>query len=442
MDQSISSVFIETVLQARLGQIGLMILQGTVVAAFLVTLFRLRTFVGLSLLYIALGVFQFLQTQLALSIYVEVIPGILISPGSAVLFTANLFAVLLVYIREDAVEARKLCYGILAANLMTSLLSYLFSLTMRSEITLNLFNLPIELYQENARVMVVGVLVLAVDILLIIVTYETISILIKKSLFLRVVISMVFVLTLDTVLFVSGSFIGNPDYLSILRSGIIGKAVMALVYSSLLTLYLRLFEHRQLSFAETNPRIRDVFDLLTFRQKYQILEEQIKRDPLTQAFNRGFFNSILPRELSLTRRLEVSLSLIMVDIDHFKRINDRYGHRTGDVVLQELAQFLGNSIRESDFLCRYGGEEFAIILPNTDENDALVLAEKVHRSLDANPPAARILAREDRVTITMGIATAPREAQSVEELITLADRRLYTGKNAGRNRIVSFREEQ
>jgi diguanylate cyclase (GGDEF)-like protein len=418
-----------------------MILQGVVIAVFLITLFRLRTFVGLSLLYIALGVFQFLQTQLALSIYVEVFPNILISPGSAVLFTANLFAVLLVYIREDAVEARKLCYGILAANLMTSLLSYLFSLTMRSEITLNLFNLPIELYQENARIMVVGVLVLVVDIVLIIVSYETVSILIKKSLFLRILISMVFVLSLDTVLFVSGSFIGSPDYLSILRSGIIGKAAMALIYSLLLTLYLRLFERRLLRSTEANPKIRDVFNLLTFRQKYQILEEQIKRDPLTQTYNRGFFNSILPRELSLTKRLEVSLSLIMVDIDHFKRINDRYGHRTGDVVLQEMAGFLADSIRESDFLCRYGGEEFAIILPDTDENAALVLAEKVHRQLNEVPLAENILAEEDRVTITMGIATVPLEAQSVEDLINLADERLYAGKNTGRNRVVSYKEE-
>jgi diguanylate cyclase (GGDEF)-like protein len=396
----------------------------------------------LSLLYIALGVFQFLQTQLALSIYVEVFPGILISPGSAVLFTANLFAVLLVYIREDAVEARKLCYGILAANLMTSLLSYLFSLTMQSEITLNLFNLPIELYQANTRVMVVGVLVLALDILLIIVSYETISILIKKSLFLRILISMVFVLSLDTVLFVSGSFFRNPDYLSILRSGILGKAAMALVYSSLLTLYLRLFERRRPSFSEANPKIRDVFDLLTFRQKYRLLEEQIKRDPLTQAFNRGFFNTILPRELSLTRRLDVSLSLIMVDIDHFKRVNDRYGHRTGDIVLQELSKFLSQSIRQSDFLCRYGGEEFALVLPNTDESAALVLARKVHKSLSECPPAAQILAKEDRVTITMGIATAPFEAQSIEELISLADKRLYVGKNSGRNCIISHKQHK
>jgi hypothetical protein len=187
-----------------------MALQGLIVAVFLIALFRLRTFLGLSLLYISLGMFQFLQTQLALSIYIEVFPSILISPGSSVLFTANLFAILLVYIREDAVEARKLCYGILAANLVASLLSYLFSLAMSSEITVNLFTIPIELYQQNVRIMIVGVVVLALDVVLIIVSYEAVSALIERALFLRILIAMVFVLAVDSVLFVTGSFIEIP----------------------------------------------------------------------------------------------------------------------------------------------------------------------------------------------------------------------------------------
>jgi diguanylate cyclase (GGDEF)-like protein len=107
-----------------------------------------------------------------------------------------------------------------------------------------------------------------------------------------------------------------------------------------------------------------------------------------------------------------------------------------------MARFLSNSIRGSDFLCRYGGEEFAMILPNTDEQAALILAEKIHSGLKEHPIGDAILAGDDKVTITMGIATTPAEAQTMEDLINLADRRLYAGKEAGRNCIVASGKQQ
>jgi diguanylate cyclase (GGDEF)-like protein len=372
---------------------------------------------GLSLLYIALGVFQHIQTLLALSIYVEVYPGILISPGSAVLFTGSFFAILLVYIREDALEARKICYGILGANLIAGLLSYLFALNLKSPVTLNFYNLPLELFSQNARVMIIGVVVLALDVILIIFIYEAISRLLRKTFFLRVLLSLVVVLCFDTVLFVTGNFLNQPNFNSILISGLIGKSIMAVFYSGILTLYLRVFEKEKANIRQGELPVRDIFQLLTFRQKYQLLQEQIKIDPLTGVYNRGFFNDILP-------------------IDHFKRVNDRYGHQTGDIVLKELAQFFSRCIRASDYLYRYGGEEFAILLPNTPAASAYTLGSKIGDSLRKDPVAGNLLSQKDRITVTMGIACYPDEVSSMEELVGLADSRLYAGKEAGRDRIV------
>ena len=418
------------------GQIGLLALQALIISLFLILLFRLRTHIGLSLLYIALGVFQYLQTILALSIYIEIYPGILISPGSAVLFTASFFAILLVYIREDALEARKICYGILAANLITSLLAYLFGLNVKSGVTVNFYDLPIELFNQNARVMAVGVVVLALDVLLLIAIYEALSRFLRRSLFLRILSSMLVVLSFDTVLFITGSFVESPDYAALLLSGILGKCIAAVLYSGILTGYIRLFERERPVLPGVESRITDVFHLLTFRQKYQLLEEQIKRDPLTRIYNRGFFNDFLPRELSLSKRLAYPLSLIMLDIDHFKRVNDHYGHRTGDVVLQQMAAFIGRNIRSSDIACRYGGEEFTIILPNTPCAEAAALGRKLQETMKQNPISRQLLSKGHDITVTMGIATFPDDAQAPEDLVEIADRRLYEGKKAGRNRVI------
>jgi diguanylate cyclase (GGDEF)-like protein len=244
---------------------------------------------------------------------------------------------------------------------------------------------------------------------------------------------MVLVLCFDTLIFITGSFVAQPNYLSLLLSGFIGKGFMAVFYSAILTLYLKFFERKILTEDEPNPGIGDVFQLLTFRQKYQWLQEQIKLDPLTSVYNRGYFDDIMPKQIGMFDRLQKPISLIMLDIDFFKRINDRYGHQTGDVVLQQLAGLLSNNIRSSDFLFRYGGEEFAILLPNTPAQAAVNLGNKISTILKTNPRAGDILAETDRITVTMGVACYPEEVENLKELVRLADERLYRGKDAGRN---------
>ena len=138
----------------------------------------------------------------------------------------------------------------------------------------------------------------------------------------------------------------------------------------------------------------------------------------------------------MARRAANSLTLMIADIDRFKRVNDLCGHQEGDRVLREVAHALGAAFRSADFVCRYGGEEFGVILPNTNEDNALALAEKARQSISGvrwMPPNAKA---PESITVTIGVAVFPADATSVEELVRLADVRLYEGKNAGRNRVV------
>jgi two-component system cell cycle response regulator len=156
-------------------------------------------------------------------------------------------------------------------------------------------------------------------------------------------------------------------------------------------------------------------------------------DGLTQVSNRRYFEDALDRELSRCRRYQRSLSLVLVDIDHFKKINDTWGHLAGDAVLKEVATTIRGRIRREDVIARYGGEEFALLLPEIDLAGAAAMAEKVRRLIEKHR------FRFDRVnipvTVSCGVAALPRKGGSASALVQRADERLYEAKDGGRNRV-------
>jgi NCS2 family nucleobase:cation symporter-2 len=163
------------------------------------------------------------------------------------------------------------------------------------------------------------------------------------------------------------------------------------------------------------------------------------RDALTGLFNRGFFDEVLPLELAASDRQAMPTSLLLVDLDHFKSINDRFGHPEGDRVLKEFAGALTDSLRTADVACRIGGEEFAVILPQAAGPAARQLAERIRERMKERLAGTDSPLAGEGVTATAGIATFPIEGESAEELIRLADERLYEGKRSGRDRVVGGR---
>jgi len=417
-------------------QLSLMAFEAATAAALLLALFRARRVLGLAALYTTVGVFYYLATLLAATTFITVAPGLLMSPGSVALFPASLFAVLLVYIREDANESRHMIYGLLAANVSASLLGVLVSQHLQSPLAVNPIALPPELFMQSPRIFIVGTLVLFVDAVLIILAYEAVS-RIARPLFLRIWISLALVLAFDTLLFVTGSFVEHSAYRDILLSGILGKMGAAVVYAAALTLYLlRAPVIDPQTTDRGRPGFGDLFQVLTYRQKYEALRAQATRDPLTGIHNRGFFDEMLRTQHAAARRSGAPFSLMMVDVDHFKTINDAHGHAEGDRALRVIARALVRVARASDTVCRYGGEEFSLILPGTSLEAAAQLAGRIRQEVPA-ACAREHLAGNTRITVTLGLAVYPGDGAEIVDLMRTADRRLYRGKDEGRDRVVS-----
>jgi diguanylate cyclase (GGDEF)-like protein len=162
------------------------------------------------------------------------------------------------------------------------------------------------------------------------------------------------------------------------------------------------------------------------------LEELSTIDTLTGAYNRRKFDDVLEIEIQRAARYRLPLSAILFDVDHFKRINDELGHHTGDEVLRELADFVKRHIRGSDYLIRYGGEEFLVLCPVTGRGPATDLAEKLRLGIEAHA-----FARAEHITISAGVATL-REGDTHDTLLKRADDGLYEAKEHGRNRTASL----
>ncbi len=184
------------------------------------------------------------------------------------------------------------------------------------------------------------------------------------------------------------------------------------------------------------------------KQAYQLLQEQhadivalqeelqelAVRDPLTRVFNRRYLEETLGREVSRCERESQPLSIVMLDVDFFKGINDRYGHQAGDAVLQGLASFLVSRTRAEDVVCRYGGEEFIVVLPGSTLQHATERAEEWRAAFETK--VFYFLEQEIHLTISLGVSTLQRRGTPWSELITVADSALYLAKNKGRNRVV------
>lgn len=167
------------------------------------------------------------------------------------------------------------------------------------------------------------------------------------------------------------------------------------------------------------------------------LEELVARDSLTGIFNHGYFWERLEQELARARRHQRSLAVLMIDIDHFKEFNDRHGHLYGDLALREISQVLQTRQRRSDTICRYGGEEFAMILPEANLTASGLIAERIRQAL-ADHPFRGSKSGPEVLTASIGCASCADGHLPAKELVAMADLAMYQAKHRGRNRVHAY----
>lgn len=186
--------------------------------------------------------------------------------------------------------------------------------------------------------------------------------------------------------------------------------------------------------------IYDVTDVATNRHQLQAANAQLQQlsstDRLTGLYNRGHWEESLRAAYARHQRYGNTLSLVMLDIDHFKRVNDTYGHQAGDKVIEQVARLLREHARDSDVVGRYGGEEFGVVLSDTDSTGAHTFAERMRHSVEA----LEVVYNDQRIrfTISLGVADLSQPSNGHADLIAWADQALYTSKKTGRNRVTVY----
>ena len=215
---------------------------------------------------------------------------------------------------------------------------------------------------------------------------------------------------------------------------LIGTVLLLVLISLVAARFHRI--NRRLADAEGNLRTANetlTGSLAEISELHLRLQQQAIRDPLTGLYNRRYLDEMLERELARAKRDGYPISLAMIDLDHFKQVNDTYGHTAGDEVLKALGTLLQAHAREGDIPCRYGGEEFVLVLPRMSLNVARQRGEQWREAFGAQKVRHGDL--DICVTMSIGLATYPDHGATAESLIVSADRALYRAKAAGRNRL-------
>lgn len=161
-------------------------------------------------------------------------------------------------------------------------------------------------------------------------------------------------------------------------------------------------------------------------------------DSLTELWNHGYFRYLLQEELEKAKAIQARLNLIMIDIDDFKIYNDTLGHQAGDKILKELADLLKSHSRKMDSVCRYGGEEFAIIVPESQKNEAYLIAERLRQDIESHSFLHEEILPNKKLTVSIGLASYPDNASNAAELIFSSDQALYQAKNQGKNKTCRY----
>ncbi|MCO4745968.1 MAG: diguanylate cyclase [Proteobacteria bacterium] len=412
-------------------QFGFLTVECLVGAAFVLALVRLREPLGLGPLFVVLGSWQFLQTLLAISFYVPIGGDFSVSPGSTSLFAGNLFAVLAVYVRVGVVQTRRLVFGLIVANLILTVWTLLLGWHLAAGETVNLLGVPMSIFAVNARTMLVGTLVTALDVVIVSMVWEVLGRLVPDWLTLRAVLSLVLVLATDTFLFATGAFGGTDLWLPILVSGLLGKSWCALVYGLVFGAWLHAAGAHYAQVGRGPIR-----GVLADWGLDAVDDDAVKkiRDAESGLYSASFFLDVLDMEVTKALRAERDAVLVLLDLDQFRAYTRLYGPEIAGRIPRVLGLTLLDEASSQDLMVRYADDQYVLFLHHGGTARGHAVATAVRRRLRA------ALANADPalpdVTFTAGVAEVEPECTSGRALTFTAESRVHRGKLAGRNQIV------
>lgn len=402
--------------------LGFALAQAGVYYAIMLGLFWYRRWLGVGTFFCALCALTFAENYLAITVFVAIGP-LTYTPGSVVLFTGKLLLLLLAYIREDAQAVRQPIYGLLVGNFVIILVVLLIS--HQTRIGTSAAGFAIDMVAESTWLSVWGTVLLFIDSVAIILLYERLTAVRGLSLFWRMWVSAIVVLAFDQIAFFAAlyTFFGVP--FSAGAGGFAGKIAFSGVYSLVLWTYLRFLEHFRES-GERQHRVSDVFDILTYRQRFEAMRETAQVDELTGARNRRALLELGPPLIDASLARGEPVSLFMIDLDGFKRVNDEHGHTTGDRLLCDFVRVIWRTARESDPVFRYGGDEFVIVTAGAGRLPAERLAEAIRQAA----AELEVEGMPGLISVSIGIATGPADGSSLTELLEAADRSMYATRGS------------
>ncbi|WP_183822068.1 diguanylate cyclase [Rhizobium sp. BK377] len=394
----------------------------------MVSLLHFRHRLGLGVFLTALGVMHFMETYLAAVFYVS-LPFGNVSPGSSVFFSGKLMMILMLYLQEDAATVRQPIYGLFLGNLLTVAIAWVLQLHQPLELSPG-HPADVDFLKEMGWLMVWGTAILYLDSLGIILLYEKLGDFMRRRVVLRFMISGLVLLTFDQICFFSGLhyFVGVPT--AAFWAGWEAKMLAVCLYSLMFAVYE--YYVRRDGVAASARSISDLFGDLTFRERYNDLLERTGRDILTGVYDRSRMELEAPLMVREALRQGQYATVLIIDADHFKDVNDGFGHLQGDEVLKAIASRLGTTLRSSDRIFRFGGEEFVAVCPGTGHEEGLLLAERLRWTIETSVKTPD----EASVSVSIGVATADEDGISFTTVLSAADSRLYDAKKSGRNCVV------
>lgn len=415
-------------------QLALFGAEALVMALLVFGAFANRAQLGRAPLYVVLG------GGLCLAAFapwrVDVAPGWPLQPAPAVLVGATLAAVLLVYVVEGARQTRRIVHALALGNAGLTLLALIVGQHLRITGGQVPATLSSGMLLRDGLVALAHATTLYFLLLLLVLTYEFVS-RYTTGLFLRALAALGTVATLDAVVLTAIGDWTRPDLGRVVTAQVAAGLTAALIQAALIWNYVANVEPVASDSTGTGD-LSDVLHELSYRQLYEQARSRLTRDALTGVHNRGYFDEAFARAVAHASRYQEHLSVLIADADHFKSINDRHSHLVGDEVLRRFAGTLVDAARSSDVVCRYGGDEFVVILPNTPLASAQAFAHRFQRRLRDQALVPRPGHAAIPLSATVGVASLLEDGVGPlpDDLLRLADNRLYVGKRAGRDRVI------